>query len=196
MVSLIFQSARTLHRMKIFLSLLTGFTSLTVLSCGKPTSLAKVEAERILASAVAPSEQSMYLQMKAEPLLTSKIHGLVFEEKLTEVGALASFADAFPEPGQTSSRRKPPTANFNSYDDTWYVSCPVVTWRFSQVTDVLNDEQAGSAQVTYATSAAPVEPYYSAFEKYASAIPKKGTITMHRAFFKRFKEGWRLVDLQ
>lgn len=178
--------------MKLLIPALVVCVALLV-GCSRSHPLPKDQAEAALKFRVRSAQQTRYLRMYASPEVTRVIRELISQGKLKEVGALASFADAFPEPGRHAPP-KPATANYNSYEQMWYVSCPVLTERYGQVIEVLNDPQSDTAQVNYTIVGEPVEPYYSSFKKYTSELPAAGPIRRQTAYFKRFQEGWRFVE--
>jgi hypothetical protein len=180
--------------MKPTIQLTTLLTLLTV-TCGKASPLTKSDAEKMLSATVAPFEETMHLQMQASAELTYVIQGMLHHGELKEVDAIQSFADAFPEPGKNRQSKAPPTANYNDYWKKWNVTCPIIVYRFREVSDILNDGQTDTAQVTYTITGSPVEPYYSAFRKYSPQIPQAPTTRSKKALFKRFQEGWRVINL-
>ena len=155
--------------------------------CGR-NSLSKSDAQALLSTSVPSVTQSFNLQKKPTPELNAAIRELINNGKLKEVGAIAGFM-AFSGHGDPNEA----TVNYDIYG-ACFVKCPIITEQFGSVTSVLNDTQAGTAEVTYTMVGTPAEPYYSTFNKYSSAIPAVPSNRTESVIFKKYEEGWRRLQ--
>jgi|GEM_PF-7065517 len=172
--------------------MLVVLTLILCAGCGRERSLSKSAAEKLLRQNVQPLKRSERMMLTNTKEASAVIDALEAKGLLKKVEPLWRYSG--PDQGRLV------LASWNPYFGEWEVDIPFAIYSFGGVTEILTDDAEGMAEVSYRLVGTVNEMNCAGFRTVPQKrgwnvlLPQNVPPLSRKAFFKRYEEGWRLIQ--